>query len=173
MTQDPLKTIWKQVAPEAYDIRVRQHPALRGILRQLLMELIAFFIFLLVYYDFFDGGRKPFYLNAILVLSVGSMLLHNVWGYLVIRYRSRGESLFHSMKAYLGKLRRYALLAIGSRAVGMAGIFFFFLRDIDWTTGKYWLLAGMLLVFAVQMMLLYRLWNDRIEKIRAILTDLH
>ncbi|WP_261387669.1 hypothetical protein [Chitinophaga pinensis] len=34
----------------------------RKMRRQLLMETIAFILFLIVYYDFFDGDKKPVYL---------------------------------------------------------------------------------------------------------------
>ncbi|KAA2240879.1 hypothetical protein F0L74_32635 [Chitinophaga agrisoli] len=181
MEQDPLKSAWQQATGEsgnkqAGDLRAmagkRSYPVLKGIRRQLTIECLGYAAFLLVYYDFFDGDKRPFFLNALLVAAVAFMLLHNAAGYWVIKDPLQAGSLQQSLQTYLQKLRQYAAVSITSRLLGIAALLIFFMASIHWTSTKYWILAGGLLVLALQLLLLYRIWAGRIKQLGGIVAEL-
>lgn len=176
MTNDPLKSVWKQATLPAHGdlqalVRTRgEHPVMSRIRRQLLLEGCCYALFLLVYYDFFDGHTKPLYLNIILVLSVACMLVQHINGYLLAAGRLREPDILQSLQQKMRQLKQYAWLSVGSRTLGWGGILLFFCTGITWTTPKYWLLAGATVIMAIQMRLLWQLWQRRINRINETLS---
>ncbi|NML36824.1 hypothetical protein HHL17_06410 [Chitinophaga sp. G-6-1-13] len=176
MTNDPLKTAWQQATLPAHDnlqalVRTKGgHPVMSRIRRQLLLEGCSYAVFLLVYYDFFDGHTKPLYLNIILVLSVACMLVQHINGYLLAAGRLREPDILQSLQQKIRQLKQYAWLSVGSRMLGWSGILVFFCTGITWTTPKYWLLAGATVIMAIQMGLLWQLWQRRINRINETLS---
>lgn len=171
MNADNFKSTWKDMptastTPEALGkmIQENRHPVLKGIRRQLIIEIIGWGAFLLVYYDFFDGDKKPFYANVLLVVAIGLMLIHNIAGYFVHRNKISGTNLSQSLQQYLSGLKNYARISILSRVVSIGAFLLFFMVTIQWTPHKYWLLT-LLLVIPVQVFLLYKVWASRIKQI--------
>ncbi len=182
MEQDPLKSAWQQAAGQSGKIQAgdlhamaskRSYPVLKGIRRQLTTECVGYTAFLLVYYDWFDGHTRPFYLNVLLVLAVALMLLHNAAGYWVIKDPLQAGSLQQSLRSYLQKLRQYAAVSVAARVLGIAALLLFFMMSIQWTDAKYWMLAGALLVLGLQLLLLWRIWAGRIKQLGNIVAELN
>jgi hypothetical protein len=151
MATDPLQSAWQQTPAETTNsktiqsmIQTGNHPVLKRIRRQLIIETAAFAALLVVYYDIFDGDRKPFVANALLVAGLVLSIVHNLIGY---RLTGRG-------------------MAAGC-------LLFFFSMAITYTTSKYWILAGIILFFAVQLFVLYRVWAGRIGKLQQTVKQLH
>lgn len=178
MTNDPLKAAWQQAKLPAHGdlstlMRTRGgHPVMSRIRRQLILEGSCYILFLLVYYDFFDGHTRPLYLNIILVLSVACMLVQHINGYLLAAGRLKAPDLLQSLQQKVRQLKQYAWLSVGSRVLGWCGILLFFSSGITWTTPKYWLLAGIAIVMAIQMVLLWQLWQRRINRVNDTLLAL-
>ncbi|QJB35087.1 hypothetical protein HF329_28795 [Chitinophaga oryzae] len=178
MTNDPLKAAWQQAKlPARSDLsallRTRGgHPVMSRIRRQLILEGGCYVLFLLVYYDFFDGHTRPLYLNIILVLSVACMLVQHINGYLLAAGRLKAPDILQSLQLKVRQLQQYAWLSVGSRVLGWGGILLFFCSGINWTTPKYWLLAGITIAIVIQMVLLWQLWQRRINRINDTLLAL-
>ena len=171
MHTDPLKSAWNAI-PEEHTTNISiTNPVLKDIRRQLIIESIAYTIFLTVYYNFFDGNNKSFLLNAILVVSVSFILLHNISGYLISKDNVYATNLKQSLATYLRKIRRFALLAIVSRALAFCGIMVFFMANITWTSGKYFGLALIIGLLIIQIFSLRKIWAGRINKIRGVLAE--
>jgi hypothetical protein len=179
METDNFKSSWQQLPTESTSpaaiskmIRENRHPVLKGIRIQLIIETIGWGIFLLVYYDFFDGDRKPFYANVILVAAVGLMLVHNIAGYFTHRNKVAGGNLNQSLQQYLAGIKQYARIAITSRVMAILAFLLFFLLTVQWTPHKYWLLT-LLLIIPVQVWLLYKVWANRIKQISQSIASLN
>jgi hypothetical protein len=169
---DALKSAWNNTNTEQTNIKTSRPPVLKSIRRQLTIETICYTIFLFVYYDFFDGDKKSFFLNAILVVSVSLLLLHNVAGYMITDNPVSGSNLKQSLITYLEKLKRYAVVAVASRAIAFSGIMLFLISNIRWTSVKYYALAFIICLLGVQIFSLWRIWAGRIKKIQGILYEL-
>ncbi|CAL1516346.1 hypothetical protein [Chitinophaga sp. MM2321] len=179
MTQDPLKSAWDSATTPSRELTALQaivdkksYPVLKDIKTQLTIESISYVVFLLVYYDFFDGDTKPLYANILLVASFSFMLLHNLAGYIVAKRPAAGSDLIQSLKVQLSRLKQYATVSVTSRGLGFAGMIAFFLINIRWTTGTYWTLAAVVLILGVQLFLLRRIWTRRIQKISNTVAEL-
>lgn len=168
---DSLKAAWNQIPEEhTTDIKIK-NPVLKDIRRQLTIESIAYSLFLIVYYNAFDGDKKPFALNMILVVSVLLLLLHNISGYLLVKNNVNTGDLKQSLTKYLQKMKTYAAVAIAARALAFSGIMLFFMANITWTTGKYYGLAVVAGLLCFQVFALSKIWSGRINKIRGVLSE--
>lgn len=173
MATDPLQSAWQQIPAETTNskaiksmIQTGNHPVLKGIRRQLIIETAAFAALLVVYYDIFDGDRKPFIANVLLVAGLVLSIVHNLIGYRLTGSRLQGDTLIASVQKQLAKLKRYAVLSVLSRGLAGVCLLLFFSMAITYTTSKYWILAGIVLFFAIQLFVLYRLWTRRIGKLQ-------
>ncbi len=142
-----------------------QHPSLKGIRRQLILESLAWTLFLAFYHDFFDGQQKPFVWNLLLILAVAGLLVHNLLGYRITSRPIQGKDLRSSLGHYLSKIRRYAWVSIGARVLAILILFGFFLSSVDFEARHYVGVAGIAGLLLVQGFLLWRVWKRRIEVI--------
>ncbi|MBC7887794.1 MAG: hypothetical protein H7Z13_07875 [Ferruginibacter sp.] len=179
MEPNQLKTAWNDIAGENKNgeelklmIRENRHPVLKGIRLQLMIEITAWTFFLFVYYDMFDGDRRPFYVNLLLVVAVLLLLLHSIMGYLSAKYLVKGNTLHASLLNYLVKIKLYAMISVSSRVITIICVLIFFMATITFTPAKYLLLAGILLLIPLQVFLLSRIWGKRIKKLTEALNGL-
>jgi hypothetical protein len=179
MAKDVLQSAWQQmpVEPESSRsikamLQTGNHPVLKRIRRQLIIESVAFAVLLVVYYDIFDGNSKPFIANVLLVAGLALSILHNFIGYRLADSRLQGDTLIASVQQQLTKLKRYAVFSVLSRGLAGGCLLFFFSMAITYTSTKYWLLAGIVLFFAIQLFVLYRIWARRIGKLQQTVGNL-
>lgn len=179
MDKDPLISAWgsagavRKNTPELTSmIREKDHPVLRSIRKQLLIETIVFGIFLFVYYDFFDGDRKPFYANLLLAGAMLLLIAHNIIGYLFTKRPLRGDNIKKSLIVYHQQLKRYAIISIMGRTLMAVCLLLFFTAEISFHGNKSWMLAVIILLFIVQLSLLSGIWNRRLGKIRRTIRSL-
>jgi hypothetical protein len=172
MKLDELKSAWKDITVTAKTneevllmLTENKHPVLRKIRKQLALECIAYLIFLLCYYTMFDGGTRPLFINLLLVASVLFPLIHNLTGYRIAKYLINGTAIRESIQHYYKKMKRYAFISICSRVLFMSGLVLFFTYGLHLKRDAYFSLAGMMLIFLVQLFLLYRLWSKRLHQI--------
>jgi hypothetical protein len=176
---DPLKSAWNDTPtpsrslPELQAIVDRQtSPVMKEIKRQLVIEITGYALFLLIYYDFFDGDKKPLYLNALLVTAVLLLLVHNVTGYTLAKTPAAGNNLLESLRKQLRKIKKYAAISVTSRVFAFAGIFSFFLLNIQWNSHKYFALAAIAVLLPLQQYLLRKIWAGRIRRISGAVKEL-
>ena len=176
MELDALKSTWNKIespvkTPEEIQqmLKENNHPVLKGIRKQLLIEVIGWSAFLMVYYSMFDGDQKPLLINLLLVVSVGSALIHNLTGYGLSKYLVSGISVRASLQRYLLKVKTYAVISVISRILLMTGFLLFFTYNISFNAGKYLALSIGILLFILQLILLCRIWLRRLQRLNTTL----
>ncbi|MES2378622.1 MAG: hypothetical protein V4553_18660 [Bacteroidota bacterium] len=174
MELDELKNAWHNVKTpdkDAGDIKAMlsesNHPVLKGIRRQVIIEVAAWSIFLVCYYTMFDGDTKPVWINIVLVVSVLFPLIHNLMGYSFARYLVNGDTLKESLTVYLAKVKVYAAVSIASRVLFAAGFVVFFTYGLSLTAARYYSVAIIGLIFLFQLWVLSRIWAKRLNNIKT------
>lgn len=150
---------------------IQQHPARKGMRRQMIIEMAALVVFLIVYYDFFDGARRPVASNVLLVAAVGLVILHNAAGYFFSRRVLDGAHLQEMVGRYLQAMRRFAVLSVAARVGMVVCMLLFFCSGLVMTGGKMGMIIVVSLIAAGQMIWLGAIWRKRIRDIRATLAD--
>lgn len=148
-------------------------PVLRSIRKQLTIEIVGYSAFLLVYYDFFDGHKKPFFLNLLLVAAILLLLVHNVVGYTLSKRPVPGENLLNNLRKQSLQIKQYAVISISSKILAMAGIFSFFLgTGIQWNSARYAALAAIAGILCIQGFFLWKVWAARVKRMNTTIAEL-
>lgn len=177
MELDELKSGWNNIkmpTKPTEEIQLmlleNKHPVLKGIRKQLVIEIIAWSVFLLCYYTMFDGNLKPKWINMILIVSVVLPLIHNLMGYQFARYLVNSNTIRESLENYLSKVKVYATVSITSRLFLMIGFLLFFTYGLHFNTYRYVSLGAIILIFVVQLFLLCKLWAKRLKNLKNAVT---
>ena len=153
--------------------RAGRHPVLKKIRLQLIIESVVWAIVLAAYYTGFDGDRKPWYMNALLVGCIAVLLVHNILGLDLARSPINGPDLYASLRRYADRIRRYARISIATRALAIVAILAFFASSVEWTDQKiitFTVFATVLV--SLQVFLLSRIWKGRLRKIKKQVSSL-
>lgn len=171
METNDLLHAWKAAEFEPVKIKV-VNPVLQRMRRQLLIEAVAFIVFLVVYYDFFDGDRKPLYAN---VLLAGAMILaigYNLLGYVFAKRVIEGESVRGALEVQVRKLKRYAYLSVAGRAMMISCVVGFFCTVIVFNPVKYLMLGGLVVICMVLLYMMGEMWRRRIRQLELVLAGM-
>ena len=173
MELDELKSAWDSVNVPAKSneelqlmLKENNHPVLKGIRRQLIIELSCWLTFIACYYTMFDGDRKPIFLNLVLIACVMFLIVHNLMGYYFSKYLVNGTGIKLSIQSYLVKVKWYAGVSVFARFLYAAGLLLFLTYGIHFNKGKYNLLGVVIVVFAVNLFWLYQLWAKRLRQLK-------
>jgi hypothetical protein len=172
MKDDLLKSAWqnmpaeKSLTPIREMLKENKHPVLKQMRRQLLFEGVAYLLFLFVYFDFFDGHEKPVYANILLVAAFVFALVNNVAGYRLANLRITGYNIRDLVNARISKLKVFVRVAISSRVLLATCLLIFFGSVITFTQSKVWILIGAVAIFSIQLIVLWRLWSARINRLK-------
>ncbi|HEU4554195.1 MAG TPA: hypothetical protein VFS25_15225 [Chitinophaga sp.] len=179
MEHDPLKAAWQEHGSAAKsNIELRQmlqegkHPVLKRIRRQMIVEALAFTAFLCVYYNAFDGNRKPMAANVLLVTAMLLAVVHSIISYWFTKRYGRGNNLQQSLYAQLSGIKIQAVLSVATRVLMAVCLLLFFTSVIHFTVTKYWLLGGIVVIFLGQMVLLGKMWAMRVRQLKATISSL-
>lgn len=173
MELDDLKSNW-QNAGKAFKsktellnmTRITHHPALKKIRIKLIAETIFLLFFLIIYYDWFDGDKKPFYANVILVLGLLFYIANDIIGYLSIAKPIRGINLKTSVTNYFSRIKRLAVFSLFFSFLYSISIIVFFTSVIHFTREKRFLLVGIAVVLFQLMFWSIRVWTKRINSLK-------
>ena len=167
-----LKSTWNTVKTPTIstsEIQVmlseNKHPVLKGIRKQLTIEIIGWTIFLLCYYSMFDGNMKPLWVNILLISSVLLPVIHNLMGYRFSKFLVHGSNIQESLKNYLAKVKIYAIISIISRQIYLTGLLLFFTYGLSFNTSKYISLAVIIVIFLIQLLLSCKIWAKRLKNL--------
>lgn len=138
-------------------LRERQHPVLKKIRKQMVIELIGFVLFLSVYYNFFDGAQKPVYANVLLIAAMLAVIAVNIVGYVFAKQGVPGENVRELLGRHLVKMRIYAVIALLARAFMMLAFLVFFKGN-----------ALVVVIFIMLFLALVRLWVIRIRHLKSV-----
>jgi hypothetical protein len=178
MEQDAFKSAWQGMDANRKTnkelssmMQESAHPVLKRIRKQLILETVSFTAFLLVYYNAFDGDRKPFSANMLLVMAMLFVIAHNIMGYILTRRPVNGNTVKQSLNKQLLKLKTYAAVSVASRVLSAACLLLFFTSVITFTTNKYWMLAAIILLFVIQIIVLSGIWIKRVRQMKETINS--
>jgi hypothetical protein len=151
--------------------KIVNHPSIRKIRTKLVIETIAFLFFLFIYYDWFDGDKKPFYANLVLIVGLLLYIFNDVIGYMSITRPVRETNLKVSLRNYLMRIKRLFIFSVIVTFIYSISIIIYFASVITFTKEK-----GLVLVFStvvvVQLTLLsFRMWTKWITKLKLQIED--
>jgi hypothetical protein len=178
MELNDLKSGW-QTADSAFTneadlhkmTQVIHHPSLKKIRTKLIVETISLVFFLFVYYDWFDGDKKPFTVNVLLVSSLLLYVLNDVIGYFSIARPIRGRNLKLSIQNYLLMIKRLSVFSVIISFLYSISIIIFFTSVIDFTKEKRLILAGIIVVLFQMILLSFKIWAKRIKNLKQQVND--
>lgn len=135
----------------------------------MILEIISLGLFLGVYYDFFDGAKRPWHINALLVAAVGFVIVQNVAGYIFSRRALEGDHLQDMVQRHIRGIQTFAVVSVVSRGGMVICLLVFFCFGIVMTDSKIWMLVVISVVAAAQMIWLGTIWRKRIHALRGSL----
>lgn len=151
--------------------KIKNHPTLKRIRTKLILETIGFVFFLVVYYDWFDGDKKPFYANALLVIGLLFFIINDVVGYFSIEKRIEGSNLKTSLEKYLSKIKRLSTLSLMCTFLYSISIIVFFTSVMQFTREKNFILLGISIILIQMMFWSHRIWSRWIKKLEQQVGD--
>ena len=151
--------------------KITHHPSLKKIRKKLIAESIFLVMFLVVYYDWFDGDKKPFYANMVLAAGLLLYLANDMIGYFAIAKPISGLNLKLSITNYLGRIKRLAAFSLFSSFLYSISLIVFFTSVIHFTREKRFLLLGMLIILFQLMLWSFRVWTKWIKNLRQQVKD--
>lgn len=170
MDLNKLKSNWQNQAMASMSVaqmealvRKGKHPGLVRSRKVLVVESIAWSLFLLLFYDAFDGHQKPWWLNGLLGLAFLLLLAHHLMGIRLMGKSKANESLAISLTSYRSQLQQFIRFNFSSRLLAMASLFLFFFYGVEWSAKRYLLSVGILGLMVIQFYFLQRFWKGRIS----------
>ena len=151
--------------------KITNHPSLKKIRMKLIAETIFLLFFLVIYYDWFDGNKKPLYANALLVTGLLLYIGNDVIGYLSIVKPVNGLNLKTSLKNYLVGIKRLSVFSLVFSILYAISLLAFFASSISFTREKRFLLLGLVIVLCQLMLWSYKVWTNRIKKLEQQVKD--
>ncbi len=151
--------------------RMANHPSLKKIRTKLIAESIVLLFILLIYYDWFDGDKKPFYANFALVAGLLLYVLNDVIGYISISSPAREENVRLAVRNFLGRIKRLSVYSVIVTFLYSISIGIFFTSVIDFTREKGFIFLFAAIVVVQLNILSYRIWARRIKKLEQQAKD--
>ena len=178
MDLDDLKSVWKTM-PTAMKsaaelermLKERTHPVLKGIRKQLVIEITGWTTFIVLGYTMFDAAQKPVWLNVVVLIAMTLPILHHFIGYQIAKQQIAGPNVSASLKHYIKKLRIYAVWSIVLRCLFFAGLILFFSFGLDLAKKIYPLLI-ISCIFIAQLVVLAMIWQKRVKRLTDTLSGL-
>ncbi len=162
----PIEKKSKDVLAEM--LKVKSHPVLKKIKTQLLLEMIAWLIFMAIYYTMFDGEKRPWFINFVFMLGLLQAMAYNLSGYLAAKNLIQGDNLFASFTNYVKQLKKFRSSAIGSRLLLITGLILFFSYGLEMNSRRIIAIFSISSIFMLQLWILYQQWTKRITKLEVI-----
>jgi hypothetical protein len=145
--------------------------AMQRLRKKLVIESIALLMFSLVYYDWFDGDKKPVYANVLLLSGVLLYILNDVIGYIAISNPISGLNLKLSIQNYLQRVRHLFMFSLIISVLYGISLLVFFSSVIHFTKEKGLLLAGLIATLSLMYFLSFRIWNSWLTNLRRQAKD--
>jgi len=146
--------------------QVIHHPSLKKIRTKLIVETIALTCFLFVYYDWFDGDKKPFTVNVLLVSSLLLYILNDVIGYIAVAKPIRGRNLKLSIQNYLMRIKRLFAFSLIISSLYSISLIIFFTSVINFTKEKRFILLAIIILLFQMLLLSFKFWTKRIKNLK-------
>lgn len=173
-----LKSIWQGMSTPQKDkeelnlmLKKNSHPILAAIKKQIIVELIGFIVFLFCYFSMFDGATKPLGINLFIITTILLQLFYGYKGYLMRSKFKSSTNLNDDLENFTIKLKSYRHQVILARTLFAVGLLIFFSYNIHFSASKISALAFIVVIFSVQLWVLYRVWSKRISRLELVLEE--
>ena len=173
METNNIKSIWQNASGNCKSkseikqmTKLINHPSLKKIRTKFLIETISLTFFLFIYYDWFDGNTKPFYLNALLASSLIAYILNDVFGYISISRPIRGENLRISIEKYYAGIKRLSVYSLITSFLYGTVMIFYFSSGLILNNKKSFILVGIVIFLLLMTYFSYRTWNKWIKSLK-------
>jgi hypothetical protein len=178
MDLNELKSTWQNAGRERKSqlelqamTKINNHPKVRRTKIKFIIEVILLVAFLAVYHDILDGASKPLWLNIMLVSSIILYIANDIIGYVTLLNLVKGHNVAKSLQNLKVKLWRILVVSLIT-SIGFAVALLLFLTfNIQFTTSKYALLAGMVLTMIIMISVSYKTWIGRVRHIHKSAED--
>jgi len=147
-------------------IKVTNVPSLKRIRTKLIVETIGLVLFLFIYFDWFDGEKKPFYANIVLVVGLLLYIFNDVIGYISITRPIMEANLKLSIQNYLIRIKRLSVFSLIISFLYSISIIIFFTSTINFTKEKGLILVGIIVVLFQLILLSYKIWDKWIKNLK-------
>lgn len=151
--------------------KVTNHPSLKRIRTKLIVETIGLVLFLFIYYDWFDGDKKPFYANLALVVGLLLYIFNDVIGYISITRPIMETNLKLSIQNYLMRIKRLSVFSLIISFLYSISIIIFFTSVINFTKEKGLILVGIIVVLFQLILLSFKIWTKWIKNLKQQVKD--
>ena len=146
-------------------------PSLKRIRTRLIVETIGLVLFLFIYCDWFDGDKKPFYANLVLVIGIMLYIFNDVIGYISIARPVMETNLKLSIQNYLIKIKRLSVFSLLVSFLYSVSIIIFFTSVINFTKEKGLILVGVIIVLFQMIFLSFKMWTKWIKNLKQQVKD--
>lgn len=146
--------------------KITHHPSLRNIRIKLIAETIFLLAFLVIYYDWFDGDKKPLYANIVLTTGLLLYIGNDIIGYVAIAKPISGINLKLSITNYFTRIKRLAILSLAFSFLYSISLIVFFTSVIHFNREKRFLLLGMIIVLLQLIFWSFRVWTMWIKNLK-------
>jgi hypothetical protein len=151
--------------------KLNSHPVLKRIRIKLIIETVLLSFFLIVYYDWFDGDKKPMYANLLLFAGVLLYIFNDVVGYFSLAKPLMKENLRSSVQHLLRRVKRLSVLSLIVSLLYSICLVTFFLSVVTFTKEKSFILLGTILLLTQLTHISYKLWRKWIVKLELQAID--
>jgi hypothetical protein len=151
--------------------RIAHHPSLKKIRIKLIAETIFLLFFLVIYYDWFDGGQKPLYANICLLTGLLLYIGNDIIGYISIAKPISGLNLKQSVAGYFSRIKRLAAFSLAFSLLYSICLIVFFASAIHFTKEKRWLLVALAIILFQLIFWSSRVWTRRIKSLQQQVKD--
>jgi hypothetical protein len=178
MEINDLKSVWKNAGntskseADLYQMtKITNHPSLKKIRAKLIFETIGLVLFLVIYYNWFDGDKKPLYANLLLITAILLFILNDVIGYLSMLNPIKGSNLKTSIQNFLARIKRLSIFSIIVSLLYSISIVIFFTSVISFTKEKYLILIGIIVTLLVMTYFSSKIWSNWIKNLKQQVAD--
>ena len=151
--------------------RIVNHPSLKKIRTKLIAETIILVLVLFIYYDWFDGDKKPFYANTALVVGLLLYIVNDIIGYISITRPGIENNLRLSIHNYLKRIKRLSIFSLIITVLYTISIIIFFTSTIIFTKEKSLMLVFSIVVVIQIILLSSRIWTKWIKDLKQQVDD--
>ena len=151
--------------------KINHHPSLKKIRIKLIAETIFLLIFLVIYYDWFDGDKKPLYANIILATGLLLYIANDIIGYVAIAKPISGINLKLSITNYFTRIKRLAILSLAFSFLYSISLIVFFTSVINFNREKRFLLLGLAIILFQLMFWSFRVWTKWLKGLKQQVRD--
>lgn len=178
MELNDLKSVWQNAGGRLKSeedlekmTKIMNHPVIKRVKTKLVIQIVLLLFFLVVYYDWFDGDKKPAYANGALVTGLFLYILNDIIGYFSLVKPVGEANLKRSARAYLIRVKRLSLFSILVTLLYSSLIIIFFTSTIHFTKEKALILMFGIIVMVQLITFSYKLWSQWIKKLNQQIRD--